>query len=202
MEEAGGGETNIRTRLHFRRVEDNAEAHKLLGVTHLHWGKRKIQRTWRGMCYIMLRLEDQEPTRENIRQYQAEKLGRFGGNTLLTELMPIPKPKISRWGYEELIPQFSSRADYYETVKPQRVKLLRQLIVEHKPRVLIGYGKGFWAEYKALFDSMPFAANGQFQVAFDGTTLVILTGHFTARSMNGKFDDIVSIIDAAGALGR
>ena len=57
MEEAGGGEENIRTRLRFRPVEDNAEAHKMLGVTHLHWGRRKIQRTWRGMCHIMLRLE-------------------------------------------------------------------------------------------------------------------------------------------------
>lgn len=45
MEEAGGGEDNIRTRLKFRTVEDNAMAHKMLGVTNLHWGKRKIQRT-------------------------------------------------------------------------------------------------------------------------------------------------------------
>ena len=55
MEEAGGGEANIRTRLNFRPVEDNAEAHKMLGVENLHWGKRKFQRTWRGICYIMLR---------------------------------------------------------------------------------------------------------------------------------------------------
>ncbi len=96
MEEAGGGETNIRTRLKFHPVMDNAEAHKMFGVTYLHWGKRKIQRTWRGMCYIMLCLEGNEPTAENIRAYQAEKLGRYGGNTLLTELMPIPKPKVRR----------------------------------------------------------------------------------------------------------
>ena len=40
IEEAGGGEANIRTRLKFRPVKDNAEAHKMLGVTHLHRGKR------------------------------------------------------------------------------------------------------------------------------------------------------------------
>jgi hypothetical protein len=51
MEEAGGGEDNIHTRLNFRTVEDCAKAHKLLGVTKLHWGKRIIQPTWRGMCY-------------------------------------------------------------------------------------------------------------------------------------------------------
>ncbi len=72
MEEAGGDESNIRARLKFRPVEDNAEAHKMLSVTNLHWGKRKIQGTWRGMCYIMLRLEGTEPTSENIRSYQVE----------------------------------------------------------------------------------------------------------------------------------
>lgn len=36
MEEAGGGEDNIRTRLKFQPVMDNAKAHKMLGVTYLH----------------------------------------------------------------------------------------------------------------------------------------------------------------------
>jgi hypothetical protein len=76
MEEAGGGEANIRTRLKFRPVMDNAGAYKMLGVTHLHWGRRKIKRTWWGMWCIMLRLEGEEPTKENISRYQAEKLGR------------------------------------------------------------------------------------------------------------------------------
>ncbi|MGB3714823.1 MAG: hypothetical protein WA996_10375 [Candidatus Promineifilaceae bacterium] len=108
-EEAGGGEPNIRTRLKFRPVEDNAKAHSLLGVTKLHWGKRVIRRTWRGMCYIMLRLDAKEPTTENICNYRVEKLGRYGGNTLLIELMSIPKPKVVWSDYQELIPQFASR---------------------------------------------------------------------------------------------
>jgi hypothetical protein len=39
MEEAGG-EANVRVRLKSRVVEDNAEAHKIPGVTHRHWGGR------------------------------------------------------------------------------------------------------------------------------------------------------------------
>jgi hypothetical protein len=92
----------------------------------------------------MLRLEGREPTRENIRNYQAEKLGRFDGNTLLTELMPIPKPKVKRWDYSELIPQFASREEYYRTVKPRRIK-------EHRPKVAVCYGKAFWGDYRQLF---------------------------------------------------
>lgn len=200
MEEAGGGEANIRTRLKLRTVEDCAEAHRMLGVTKLHWGKRVIQRTWRGMCYIMLRLDHREPTRSNIRQYQAECLGRSHGKTLLTELMPIPKPKMNEWGYEKLIPQFSSAREYYRAVKPQRVGYLQQLITTNKPKVIIGYGKGFWSAYRELFDGHRFVQDGQFEVAMNETTLLILTPHFTARTMNGKFDDVVSIIREHRAL--
>jgi hypothetical protein len=63
-------------------------------------GKKKIQRTWQGMFNIMLRLEGNEPTTENIRTYQSEKLGRYGGNILKTELLAIPKPKVHQWDYE------------------------------------------------------------------------------------------------------
>ena len=39
MEEAGGGEDNIRKRLLFRQVEDCAEAHKILGITQTSLGQ-------------------------------------------------------------------------------------------------------------------------------------------------------------------
>jgi hypothetical protein len=197
MEEAGGGEANIRTRLKFRPVMDNAEAHKMLDVTHLHWGKRKIQRTWRGMCYIMLCLDGTEPTTQNIREYQAEKLGRYGGNSLLTELMPIPKPKVQRWDYEEFIPQFASREEYYSVVRPRRVAMLRGLIDEYNPRIVIGYGKAFWKDYRKLFEGSESKQEGQFQTAVCGDTLLILTGHFAARSMNGRFDELATIISTS-----
>jgi hypothetical protein len=76
---------------------DCAEAHKLLGIEKHHWGRKIIQRTWRGMCYIMLGLEEKRITPDSIRNYQADLLGRIGGNTLLVELMPIPKPALGQW---------------------------------------------------------------------------------------------------------
>ncbi len=196
MEEAGGGEGNIRTRLQFEPVEDCALAQRELGNSTMHWGKRLIQPTWRGMCVIMLRLAGQSPTREAIRSYQAEKLGRFGGDTLLTELMPIPKPKVVDWPYLELIPQFPSREAYYQTVKPRRIDYLRRLVAEQQPPVVIAYGKGFWSSYKQVFADLRFSKEGQFEMASDGTTLVLLTDHFTARTMNGKFDQVADLIKA------
>lgn len=194
MEEAGGGEENLRARLKFRAVEDCAEAHQILGIRKHHWGKKIIQRTWRGMCYIMLCLAGQETTTENIRNYQADQLGRFGHNSLLCELTPIPKPSIGSWGYEELIPQYASAADYYSTVLPRRHKYLRELLSKHSPKVVIGYGKKYWPDYQRLFPDLEFSARGQFSVGKSNTCTVVLTDHLTARSMNGKLDQVVKII--------
>jgi hypothetical protein len=198
MEEGGGGENNIRSRLKFRSIEDCAEAHKILGITKFHTGQRVIQSTWRGMCYIMLRLEGKPVDRESIRNYQADYLGRFQGNSLLCELMPIPKPRINVWDYEMLIPQFKSAKEYYQVVKPRRVNYLRRLIQEHRPKAVIGYGQGsaksYWQAYSELFPELKFFEHGQFLVARDTKTVIVLTNHFTSKTMNGKFDEVVSII--------
>jgi hypothetical protein len=193
MEEAGGGEDNLRSRLAFRQVEDCAEAHKILGITKHHFGKKVIQRTWRGMCYVMLRLEGKESDRESIRNYQADYLGRFHGSSLLCELMPIPKPNIGDWGYEELIPQFASRQEYYKVVKPRRIKYLRLLLSKHRPEIVICYGKIFWRDYQELFCNLRLNTSGQFLVAQEKGLVVILTDHFAAKSMNGKLDEVVML---------
>ncbi len=149
-EEAGGGEDNLRARLKFRAVEDCAEAHRILGITKHHWDRRVIQRTWRGMCYIMLKLDNKATDTESIRTYQAESLGRFGGQTLLVELMPVPKSSIGAWGYEELVPQYASREDYYQKVKPRRLTYLQSLIRENKPQIVVGACKRITPHFQTL----------------------------------------------------
>ena len=58
----------------------------------------------------------------------------------------------------------------------------------------LGYGKSYWPEYRALFGGMNFAPRGQFLVGKAAGLTVVLTDHFTAQSMNGKLDDVVSIL--------
>ena len=194
MEEGGGGEENIRARLDFKPVEDCMNAHEILGIRDWHWDKRKIQRTWRGMCYIMLRMNGVEPTRENIRNYQAEQLGRSNGDTLVCELMPLPKASVDAWGYEKLLPQFLSRRDYYKKIKPIRIQLLRKLTAESQPRRIIAYGKSFWPEYIEIFKDFQFHKTGQFLKANHHHTQILLTDHFTARTMNHKLDEVVDLL--------
>ncbi len=196
MEEGGGGEANLRVRLQFEPVEDLERAHRLLGVTKFHAGRPVIQRTWRAMAYLMLRLENRPADRESIRTYQAQELGRFGGDSMLVELMPIPKPRIGRWDYEKVLPQFASREDYYSTVKPDRIQLLRELMEQHEPQLVVGYGKQFWSDYCELFPGMVGDEQGPFLVGQWRKTTVVLTGHFTARSMNGQLEPLVEVIQS------
>lgn len=194
MEEAGGGEENLRLRLKFRLVEDCAEAHQILGITQHHTGRKVIQPTWRGMSYIMLAFAGKPTDKEHIRNYQADLLGRFRGNSLLCELLPIPKPSIGDWEYKSFIPQFKSAQEYYRVVMPRRIKYLRSLIEEHKPKSIICYGKSYWNSYKELFGDLDYAQNGQFLVARTAMTRVLFTDHFTSRTMNGKFDEVAALL--------
>lgn len=195
MEEAGGGEANLRARLKFDQIEDLRNAHLQLGIRCFHDGPRpKIQRTWRGLSYIMLRLNNQEPTRDAIRKYQSRQLGRSSGETLLLELMPIPKPTLKSWDYGDLLPEFQSREEYYRKIKPQRIEMLQRLIRKHSPRILVAYGKRYWNDFRQLFADVEFSAESQFEWAVTAETLVVFADHFTAPSMNGKLENLVDLI--------
>lgn len=195
MEEGGGGEANLRARLKFKPVEDCAKAHEILGITRLHGPQPRIQRTWRGMCYLMLRLAGQTPNAENIRRYQADHLGRTHGDTLLCELMPLPKPSLGHWDYAQLIPQYPNAEHYYQTVMPARINLLQSLLQTHQPKIVIAYGKRYWENYKQLFPALNLTATGQFEIAQTAEQVVVLTDHFTARTMNGKLDEVALLIE-------
>lgn len=146
------------------------------------------------MARIILWLEGQEPTRKEVRQYQAEQLGRSHGQTLLAELMPIPKPNVRQWPYEVTIPQFGSRDDYYNQVMPERIKLLKSLFESYQPRIVIAYGKKYWREFKQVLPAEIFSEEEGFEFAKTDRTLFILCGHFAARSMNGRIESLIELI--------
>lgn len=195
MEEGGGDEENLRRRLNFEKVEDCRDAMEKLGIRDWHWGTQRIQRTWRGMCHIMLVLGGVQPSREEIRKYQVEMLGRAAGDTLLTELMPIPKPRLNTWTYSELFPQFGNAEEYYSEVKPGRIKMLRNLFETCKPEIVICYGKKFHPDFLEIFPLAGFErVNGLFSRAHANGSKIFLTDHFTARSMNTGLDSIAQAI--------
>ncbi|MHB9033095.1 MAG: hypothetical protein ACYC6L_08605 [Anaerolineae bacterium] len=192
-EEAGGGEDNLRRRLKFEKVEDCYRAHQVLGITRFHEGKRVLQRTWRSMCYVMQRLAHLPVDPGSLHTYQAERLGRSGGDTLLLELMPLPKPNGGTWDYQALIPQYPSHEAYLAAVKPGRMRLVRNLIREHTPRVVIAYGHRFWDDYLQLLPPQQWPVEGIFRLGRTPGTAVILADHLTARTMNGQLDNLAEL---------
>ena len=193
MEEGGGGEDNLRCRLTFDSVEDLYTGHKKLGIVKHHEGRRIIQPTWRAMCVIMLELMGKVVNREEIRRYQADELGRSGKTTFLLELMPLPKPRIGTWSYDDLLPQFYSREDYYDRILPKRIIYLRKILERHLPDVVIGYGKDYWKHFRRLFPDNLFIDEAPYQKS-EGYPSVILCHHFTSKTMNGRFVEIAQMI--------
>jgi hypothetical protein len=201
MEEAGATDEHLRIRSAFAPVEDCAEAHRKLGITKHQEGKRSIQKTWRGMCWVMLELAGYVPTTELIRTYQATQLGRPGSDSLLLELMPIPKPNTSSgWDYKQIMPQFASEQHYFETVLPTRMAQIKALISEHVPKVVVCYGKAYWDIYRSMFDNVIFVPDGPFLVSRASPSLIVLTPHFRVKEMNGQLPVLTEIIRSSRGL--
>ncbi len=88
----------------LRRVHGLHEAQSSLADCNKYFGPNAVcQRTWRPMCHLMLRRAGiSNPTKEQRTRYQAEKLGRTTGETLLAELMPYACHDKGSWPYSEL----------------------------------------------------------------------------------------------------
>jgi len=194
FEETGGNENKLRTRLKFEKVVDCAEAQSIIGSSRQNFGNENLQNAGRGICETMLKLEGKNPTQADIENYNADLLGRSEGGTLLCEFMPIPITTSDEWPYKNLIPQYTSRENYYSEVKPLRIELLRSLISQHHPKIIIGYGQTNWPEYQELFHDYSLTPNGPFILGWDANTVVILCDHFGMDGMLGKYDELVALI--------
>lgn len=195
MEEAGGGEDKLLIRTRFNRVEDLYEAHKALGITRHHEGRRVLQPQWGRMSDLMLRLSGvSAPTTEDRRAYQALRLGRRDGETLLTELLPIPKPRLEIWDYPNVFPEYRSASEYYESVLPARLELLTRLIEDYRPAAIVAYGSSFRHHYDRLLDSGVSEIVDGFEVRKTQGTLLVMTPFLTSRTMNGRIQALAEII--------
>jgi hypothetical protein len=112
-----------------------------------HWfeGRVPLQPTWAKLIRVALSAEGAPPSREQVRAYQRDKLGRIGGLDCILELLPLPSPGLNKWlfypDYSGL-PYLSNRATYTSHVAPERAEHLRQRISEHCPGAVVFYGCG------------------------------------------------------------
>jgi len=149
--EEGGGETfeeiNMRLQAWQQRgrqeLEDLAEYHKAIGITKFFIDPAKLQRTWNKLIRILLAAEGRDTSILNVRDYQSNYLGRTGGSSCLTELLPLPSPGTNKWlHYAEHSKHsfLATRIKYECHVKPLRILQLRNMIAKYKPNTVVFYG--------------------------------------------------------------
>ena len=157
---------------------------------HMCWFEKgaKTQATYRKLIYILLYLKtNKEPTIEEIREYQIKHFGRKKTDHAVLELMPLPCKSISKkdWIYESSgIDGLLSRKEYLKTYRPERAKRLRELIQEHKPKLVIFYSMSYLDDLKNItkvqFDEV---IKKKLYIAKDDSTLYAVVPHSTAHGM-------------------
>lgn len=176
IEERGGGYENLKMRFSMDKYKylDCKRFHlDTLRVTHFHNENKKhsvkLQPVWSFMSYLMLRNKEHSEkeimanNKQLLREYQNNRLGTTNekGETLLTELFPIPCDSEKMWGvknesYTRIISQYKSKKEYRESILPKRKKKFKNLInsTDFSASAIICYGKGNWKEFEKFFNNL------------------------------------------------
>jgi hypothetical protein len=152
--------------------------------------KTKPQSTWAPLCSVMLGIDgkiDEMDKDWAVIKYQTEKLGRIPGDSLLAELLPVPKFSSASVG---IIP---SRVlgipddidDYHQRVLPDRQKLLAKVLSERfqniPPRLIVAYGRP-WRNFETIFQDIRQMLKEDGQMSYnDDEHLVSIDGRLLPR---------------------
>ncbi len=162
MEEGGGFcECEIKTRLD---VWNQNRQPALLDVVDFHRAVfpdnspvDRLQKTWSGLIKIFLSAWPSDKHSNDIIHFQQTRLGssKCPGITLL-ELFPLPSPGISSWNYGQWsdISFLNSRNSYKKAIKNDRIALLKGIIEEHHPKVIIFYGLSYRRYWEQITSSV------------------------------------------------
>lgn len=157
---------------------------------HVFWFEdgAPTQATYRRIIYIYLYAKNGvEPTIEDIRQFQIQELGRSHANHALLELMPLPSKSIrpKDWIYTDFgIEGLSSRREYLNVYKPQRVQALHALIRKHKPKMVLFYSLLYLKDWESVVGSpLDEILPRKLYTKKNDDTLYVVVPHSVARSM-------------------
>jgi hypothetical protein len=129
------------------------------------------QPTWRPLCSVMLGVDgklDQMDDDRAIFEYQRSRLGRIPGDSLLAELLPVPKSHMDFFGdiHSRLLDIPPDIDAYRKIVLRGRRNLLADMLKERfaagetlPPRLVIGYGRPLpwrdgrpWGQFEGVFE--------------------------------------------------
>lgn len=197
MEEGGGDSfEDIERRLHTWRkrggleLDDVAEYHKEMGITHLFRERPRIQTTWGGLIRILMAAKGRTPSTDDIRQYQRDFLGRATGETCLLELLPLPSPSTRHWLYAEhsQLTYLADRDAYRAAFLEQRSTHLRERIRQYRPEVVVFYGyvyQQYWRDI-ACVEFLP-SAEKDFYIGSSSRQVFVVTKHPATTGLRNDY---------------
>ncbi len=207
MEEGGHGT--------FQEVAERLTAWKAWGCRELHelgdvnapWfrPRAKIQPTWGKLIRILLSAAGQDPSTEQVREYQKTRLGRNAGDDCLLELLPLPSPSTGQWlyGKHSRLPYLANREAYTRFWAERRAGHIRQRVAEHHPKAVVFYSintyyQAWWRQIAAV-SFAPTDLDGLL-IGRNEHTVFAITRHPAARGVTSTyFHEIGKIIAATQA---
>ncbi len=172
-------------------LEDIADYHIELGITHPFAEKPKLHPTWAKLIRVLLTIEGEPPTREQVRTYQQQHWARSGGSVNLMELLPLPSLSIRHWLYAEhsSLVELKSRDEYRQVWSTLRIKGLQARIQAHQPKSVIFYRFGYlpyWNEVAGA-ELQP-ALSGAIYAYRNSSTVYIVLKHPAAKGADMTSD--------------
>ena len=135
-----------------RRFEELKDYHDAVGINALFGPTGKAQATWRRLIQLYLAMKGLPSANDDALRYQRHDLSRPDCEICLAELMPFPERGTSSWRYPTwtAVPECQTRAGYMRKYAPSRVKLLRELLDQYHPRLVVLYGTTCMREWNEL----------------------------------------------------
>jgi hypothetical protein len=124
------------------------------------------------------------PSSEDIRGYQSRVLGDAElKDSCVVDLMPLPARSTSDedWQYAGYV---GPREEYLEKHKPARVRQLRGLIGEHRPRLVIFHSLTYRADWALVVGSSPRQITRQMYFEGSGATAFCVIPNANSRGMS------------------
>lgn len=117
---------------------------------------------------------------DEIRKFQGTKFGRLDSNHCSLEFLPLPvnNTNTNSWKYAAIgIDYLLSRNKYQEKIFPIRIKLFRQLIQKHSPKVIIFYSLTFKSQWESIIGSFANNLGDETYACQNGDTCYFIISH-------------------------
>lgn len=212
MEEGGGvSKKEIELRLiawrdlDFPITPDIADFHDRIGHGALFSGKVKLQKTWAKLITFQLAIGGLGYSKEELREFQKNQLGRRNSNNALIEFMPLPSPGIKKWYYNifSSLPYLESRQIYIEAMAEKRINLIRRQLAKFKPKIVLFYGLGYLDYWNKIAEiDFKLYSEEEVYIGHKDETYFIATKHPVGFLKAGYFENIARLVTQITSLNN